>query len=201
MLLDLHFAYTPYPGVSILWYLAPATSFFSNNLSEGRMRSCLLDSWVSLGHFPCARKPAVLRIACQYILALHIVAVSPPQPPLCASSPLWGGLMNAGLRLPPLHCCYLGPYDFYRRAFADSSWRLPSASLCTVARGPLSHTRAFLARPSPLQLNIVVGELLGLLPTLRQQHVALRLWLGRDHPSNLCVVPDVLRPDGGSSCT
>ena len=104
--------------------------------------------------------------------------------------------MNADLRLPPLHCCYLGPYDFYRRLYADSSWRRPSASLCTVARGPLSYTRAFLARPSPLQLNTVVGELLGLLPTLRQQHVALRLWLGRDHPSNLCVVPDVLRPDG-----
>ena len=97
------------------------------------MLSCLLDSWVSLGHFPCARERAVLRIACQYILALHSVAVSPSQPPLCASSPLLGGLMNAGLRLPP---------------------------------------------------------------PLRQQHVALRLWLGRDHPSNLSVVPDVLRPDG-----
>ena len=48
-LLDLHFAHTPYPGVSILWYPAPATSFFSNGLSEGRMLSCLLDSWVSLG--------------------------------------------------------------------------------------------------------------------------------------------------------
>ena len=87
-------------------------------------------------------------------------------------------------------------YDFYRRVFADSSWRLPSTSLCTVAQDPLSHTCVFLARPSPLQLNTAVGELLGLLPTLRQQHVALRLWLGRDHPSNLCVVPDVLRPDG-----
>ena len=35
MLLDLHFASTPYLEVSILWYLAPASSFFSNNLSEG----------------------------------------------------------------------------------------------------------------------------------------------------------------------
>ena len=85
--------------------------------------------------------------------------------------------------------------SIYRRLYADSSWRRPSASLCTVSRGPLSHTRAFLARPSPLQLNTVAGELLGLLPTLRHQHVALRLWLERDHPSNLSVVPDGLRPE------
>ena len=71
---------------------------------------------------------------------------------------------------------------------------MASASLCTVARDPLSHTCAFLARPSPLQLNTVVGELLGLLPTLR-------LWLGRDHFSTLCVVPDVLHPDGEGART
>ena len=100
-----------------------------------------------------------------------------------------------GLRLPPLHCSYLGPYDFNRRF----SWRRPSASLCTVARGPLSHTRAFLARPSPLQLNTVVGELFGLLwPTLQQQYVALRLWLGRDHPSNLSVVSPIYSRTWGS---
>ena len=93
-LLDLHFAHTSYPGVSIFWYLAPATSFFSNDLSEGWILSCLLDCWVSLGHFPCAREPAVLRIACQYILALHSVAVSLSQPPLCPSC-----------RSPPILCC------------------------------------------------------------------------------------------------
>ena len=32
---------------------------------------------MSLEHFPGAREPAVLRIACQYILALHSVAGSP----------------------------------------------------------------------------------------------------------------------------
>ena len=45
----------------------------------------------------------------------------------------------------------------------------------TVTRGSLSHTRAFLTQPSPLHLNTVAGELLDLLPALRQQHVALRL--------------------------
>ena len=41
------------------------------------MLSCLLDSWTSLGHFPEAREPTVLRLACQYIFALHNVAGEP----------------------------------------------------------------------------------------------------------------------------
>ena len=132
----------------------------------------------------------MLRLACQYVLALHNVTVWPSQPTLCASSALWCGLMEEGLRLPPLHGCYLGPHDFYRRVYCGTS-----ASLCTVARAPLAHTRAYLARPSPLHLNSVAGELFGLVPALRRAHVALRLWLARDHPSNLCVVPDILRTE------
>ena len=51
------------------------------------------------------------------------------------------------------------------------------------------------ARPSPLHSNSVAGELFGLVPALRRAHVALRIWLARDHPSNLCVVPDILRTE------
>ena len=32
------------------------------------MLSCLMDAWVSLGHFPAACEPTVLRLACQYLL-------------------------------------------------------------------------------------------------------------------------------------
>ena len=81
-LLGLRFAHMPYPVDSILWCQAPAISLPCDDLSEGRMLSCLLNSWVSLSHFPRARKPTVLHPACQYILALHNVAVSPSQRPL-----------------------------------------------------------------------------------------------------------------------
>ena len=30
-----------------------------------------MDAWVSLGHFPRACEPTVLRLACQYVLALR----------------------------------------------------------------------------------------------------------------------------------
>ena len=72
------------------------------------MLSCLMDAWVSLGHFPYAREPLVSRLACQYILALHSITVWPSQPTLCVGSSSWSGLMDDGLPLPPLHCCYLG---------------------------------------------------------------------------------------------
>ena len=98
--------------------------------------------------------------------------------------------MEEGLRLPALHCCYLGPHDFYRRVYFGTS-----ASHCTVARGPRSHTRTYLAQLSPLHLITVAGELFGLVPALRRTHVALRLWLARDHPSNLYVEPDILHSE------
>ena len=126
-LLRLHFEHLPFPADSTLWYLAPATSLLSEDFSEGRMLSCLMDAWVSLGHFPGAREPTVLRLACQYVLALHSITVWPSQPTLCVGSALWGGLMEDGLRLPPLRCCYLGSHDFYRRT---------SASLCTAVPAP-----------------------------------------------------------------
>ena len=189
-LLRLHFEHLPFPADSTLWYLAPATALLSEDFSEGRMLSCLMDAWVSLEHFPGAREPTVLRLACEYVLALRSIAVWPSQPALCAGSDLWRGLMEDELRLPPLHCCYLGPHDFYRRVYCGTS-----ASLCTVAGGPLAHTRAYLARPSPLHLNSVAGELFGLVPALRRAHVDLQIWLARDHPSNLCVVPDILRTE------
>ena len=66
------------------------------------MLSCLMDAWVSLGHFP------VLRLACQYLLALRDVTVWPSQPTLCAGAASWSALMDDGLRLPPLHC-FLAP--------------------------------------------------------------------------------------------
>ena len=69
-LLRLHFEHPPFPVESI-WYMAPATSLESDDFSEGRMLSCLMDAWVSLGHFFGAREPTVLRLACQYVLALH----------------------------------------------------------------------------------------------------------------------------------
>ena len=58
-----------------------------------------------------------------------------------------------------------------------------------------SLTLDYLARPSPLHLNSVAGELFGLVPALRRAHVDLQLWLARDHPSNLCVEPDILRTE------
>ena len=186
-LLRLHFEQLPCPAGSALWYWAPATSLLSHDSSEGRMLSCLMDAWVSLGHFPAAREPTLLRLACQYLLALRDVTVWPSQPTLCAGAASWSALMDDGLRLPPLHCCYLGPYNFYRRVFCGSS-----ASICTVARGALAHTRAYFARTVQLHLNSVAGELVGLVPALRRAHVALRTWLARDHPSNWCVVPDGL---------
>ena len=82
--------------------------------------------------------------------------------------------MDDGLRLPPLHCCYLGPHDFYRRVYCGSS-----AAIRTVARGALDPTRAYFARPSLLISNSVAGELVGLVPALRRAHVALRTWLAR----------------------
>ena len=60
----------------------------------GRMLSCLMYAWVSLAHFPYARKPMVLQLACQCILALHSIAVWPSQPTLRVGSSLWSGLMN-----------------------------------------------------------------------------------------------------------
>ena len=98
--------------------------------------------------------------------------------------------MDDGLRLPPLHCCYLGPHDFYRRVYCGSS-----AVVRTVASGALDHTRAYFSRPSLLHLNSVAGELVGLVPVLRRTHVALRTWLARNHPSNWRVVPDSLRTE------
>ena len=75
MLLRLHFEHAPFPVDATLWYMAPATSLESDDFSEGRMLSCLMDGWVSLGHFPGAREPTVLRLACQYVPALHNVTV------------------------------------------------------------------------------------------------------------------------------
>ena len=175
MLLRLHFEHPLFPVDATLWHMAPATSIESDDFSEGRMLSCLMDAQVSLGHFPEVREPTVLRLVCQYVLALHNVTVWPSQPTLCRGSALWSGLMDDGLRLPPLHCCYLGPHDFYRRVYFGTS-----ASHCTVARAPRSHTQTYLARPSPLHLNLntVAGELFGLVPALRRTHVALRLLAG-----------------------
>ena len=134
------------------------------------MLSCLMDAWVSLAHFLCAREPLVLR--------------------LCTTSQC-GLLVWArphGLRLPPLHCCYLRPYDFYRRVYCAFS-----AVVRTVAKEALDHTPAYVSRFFLLHLNSVAGELVGLVPALRRTHVALRTWLARNHPSNWCVVPDSLR--------
>ena len=146
-----------------------------------------MHAWVSLGHYLQALEPTVLRVACQYVLSLRNIAVWPEQPALHAGSDLWQGLMEQGVRLPPLHYCCLGPCDFYRRVYCGTS-----ASLRTVAGGPLEYTRAYLARPSPLTMNGVAGELLGLVPVLRRVHCDLRGWLARDHPAHLHAAPDIL---------
>ena len=177
-LLRVHLEQLPFPAESALWYLAPATALLSDEFSKGRMLSCLMDAWVSLGHFPGAREPTVLRLACQYVLSLRNIAVWPSQPALCAGSDQWPGLMEHGLRLPPLHCCYLGPHDFYRRVFCGTS-----ASLCTVARGPLAYTRAHLARPSPLHVNSVAGELFGLVPACARLMWVCGSWLVITRPT------------------
>ena len=44
----------------------------SDDLSEGRIFSCFMHAWVSLGHYPLAREPTVLRVACQYVLSLRL---------------------------------------------------------------------------------------------------------------------------------
>ena len=64
-----------------------------------------------------------------------------------------------------------------------------------MAGGPLEHTRAYLARPSPLTMNGVAGELLGLVAALRAAHSDLRKGLARDHRSHLPVMPDILRAE------
>ena len=67
---------------------------------------------------------------------------------------------------------------------------MTSTGVCTVGPLPLS------ARwQGALHLNSVAGELFGLVPAFRRAHVDLRIWLARDHPSNRCVVPDILRTD------
>ena len=128
-----------------------------------------MHAWVSLGHYSRAREPSVLRVA-----SLRNIAVWPERPALYV---WWQGLMEQGMRLPPLHCCYLGPRDF-----TDG---------CAVGPLPLceQHTRAYLAWPSPLTMKGVAEELLGLVPVLRRAHSDLRWSLARGHPAHLA--PDV----------
>ena len=183
-----HLERMPFPSDSTLLHLRLSTAQLSDDYSEGRIFSSFMHAWVWLGHFPLAREPAVL----QYVLSLHIIAVWPAQPALHAGSDLSQRLMEHGCRLPPLRCCYLGPHDFYRRVYFGTG---TAVSLRTVAGGPLEHTRAYLARPSPLTMNGVAGELLGLVPALRAAHSDLRIWLARDHPSHLRVMPDILRTE------
>ena len=51
-LLCLHFEYPSFP----------ATLLLSEDFSEGRMLSYLMDAWVSLGHFRGAYEPTVTRL-------------------------------------------------------------------------------------------------------------------------------------------
>ena len=124
------------------------------------MLSCLMDAWMRLGHFPCAREP-MLRLA----LPAH------PCPARHHSVVLTADFVCKLLllvRLPPLHCCYLGPHDFYWRVYCGSS-----AAVRTVASGAYDRTRAYFSRPPLLHLNSVAGELVGLVPVFRRTHVAL----------------------------
>ena len=80
--------------------------------------------------------------------------------------------MEQGFRLPPLHCCYLGPLISTGGCTAEPLPRWQVAPSSTLAPN--------LARPFPLTMNGVAGELLGLVPALRRAHSDLRGcgWLG-----------------------
>ena len=94
-----------YPFIPGAGHIAPGEDF-----SEGRTLSCLMDAWASLGHFPGAREPTVLRLACQYVLALHSITVWLPcaflAPGAACALPCWhvepcavGGLLSYKARV------------------------------------------------------------------------------------------------------
>ena len=57
----------------------------------------------------CALLASTFWPSTAWLCRLHSLRYVQARP--CGVVSWWGGLMNAGLRVPPLHCCYLGPYD------------------------------------------------------------------------------------------
>ena len=87
----------PFPTGSTLRYLRLPTVQLSEDLREGRIFSCFMHAWVTLGHYPQAREPTVLRVACQYVLSLRNIGVWPERPALHAGFDLWQGLFFLSL--------------------------------------------------------------------------------------------------------
>ena len=67
-LLRHHLEHMPFPADSTLRYLRLSTAQLSDDFSEGRIFSSFTHAWVSLAHYPLAREPVVLRLACQYVI-------------------------------------------------------------------------------------------------------------------------------------
>ena len=125
------------------------------------MLSCLMDAWMSVEHFPYARKPTVLQLVCQHILALHGIT---SQPTLCVGSSCWSSLIDDGLRASTAALLLPGSPRLLPAVYCGSS-----AAVRTVASEAYNRTRVLLVAS-----QCVASELVNLVPVFQCTHVALQ---------------------------